>query len=148
MKLTQIKVPEMAIDGMMAYAAVQFDHQALDPKDSFHSNGEAFIAPTVMAGLHGVASASTLIGAWVKAYNESSDAAKPLLAQGLWEGVKAAGFGMQIAPSLGVLGAGLVAGGVLGDLCSGWVGDSIHDFQANRQASKAKGPQGCAGPED
>ncbi|MHB2020196.1 MAG: hypothetical protein ACYCW6_24945 [Candidatus Xenobia bacterium] len=149
MKISQVKIPEMALDGMMAYAAIQFDHQASDPKDTVHQNSSPDgLAGGLMVGVHGVLSIAHLMAASNASYTNGKESVESNLASGFWEAVKGAGFGMQIAPSMGLLGAGMVACGTLGDVCSGWVTQPFKDWAAERRANKAAGPQGCAGPED
>ena len=150
MKLAQVKFPELAMDGMMAYMGVQLDHpnHTNGPTDSFAHGNPDVLPGAILGGLHGAVALGGLIGAGVSADGGETDQANQRLTQGLWESAKAGGFAMQIAPSLGVIGAGMVACATLGDLCSGWATAPIRDWSHGRQAAKNSGPRGCQGPED
>ncbi|MHB2020197.1 MAG: hypothetical protein ACYCW6_24950 [Candidatus Xenobia bacterium] len=149
MKLTamqQFKVPEVATDAAMAYMGLQLDQQ--HATDSFHHSGAPDpVIGSLMTGVHGVGTLVGLIGAEGWREQGDNDTARLALAQGVWEGVKTAGFALQIG-GMGVAGAALVGCGTLGDACSGWATDFVTSWQNGRDAKKNRGPQGCNGPED
>ena len=152
MKLTamqQFKLPEVATDGAMAYIGMQLDQGHHVGSDTYQQGQPDVIIGSIMTGVHGAAAVVGLISSAVYAGKDYPEPpkARVALAQGLWEGMKTAGFALQIG-GMGLAGAALVGCGTLGDACSGWGPDFVTSWQDGRAAKKNSGPQGCRGPED
>lgn len=150
MKLTamqQFKVPEVATDAAMAYIGMKLDDPHHAPADSYHHGAPDPVIGSIMTSVHGVGCLVGLIGAEVYREKGKGTEARVSLAQGVWEGMKTAGFAMQIG-GMGVAGAALIGCATLGDACSGWGPDFFNNWHESRAAKKNAGPSGCAGPED